>query len=78
MTMPATRNAVQVPPQICLACFNAQQQFAFPFLVYCAHRAVLAVAHSRTDHETFACPPAELAEMIQKLQRGKLPEQRSP
>jgi hypothetical protein len=78
MTTSALRNAVQIPPRICLACFNAQQQFAFPFLVYCEHHAVLAVAHSRTDHEAFACEPGELSKMRQKFQRGELSERSSP
>lgn len=73
--MPQKGHAVQVPPGICMACFNAQQQYAFPFLVYCEHHSVLAVTHSRTEHTTYACDPTQLAQMVEKLQRGELPAQ---
>lgn len=69
------RKPVEVPPGICLACFNEQEQFAFPFFVYCPHRAELALVHGRSDHTTFACKPSELKGMIREIERGALSAQ---
>ncbi|HEY8555228.1 MAG TPA: hypothetical protein VIL43_11905 [Burkholderiales bacterium] len=66
----ARHKQVPVPEQVCLRCFNAQQQLGFPFLVYCAHTEVLAVIHSTEEYVTFHCAPEQLASVLQKLQSG--------
>src|SRR5690606_12969724 len=76
--MQVKSNAVQVPSGICIGCFNAQQQFRFPFLLYCEHHAVLAVAYSRTEHVSFPCDPAQLPEMVEKLRKGELADRPYP
>jgi hypothetical protein len=58
---------VELPPGICLRCFNAQQQFAFPFLVYCSHNETLAVMRTPDKHMTFPCAAGQLAHVLQKL-----------
>ena len=58
---------VQVPDGICLECFNSQQRFAFPFLVYCPHSELLALVSSADDSATFPCKPGQLAGVIAKL-----------
>jgi hypothetical protein len=64
------RTHVRQPANICLACFNAQQQFRFPFLIYCAHHGSLALVHSADDSSTFACAPAQLNGLLAKLGSG--------
>jgi hypothetical protein len=67
----ARQTAVKVPPNICLQCFNAQQQFAFPFLVYCPHRQVLGVVRGPDEHATFECAPEQVEAVLAKLQDGQ-------
>ena len=62
---------MEVPAGICLQCFNSQQRFAFPFLVYCEHSESLALVRSTTDSVTFACKPAQLAGVIAKLSSAR-------
>lgn len=65
--MRVARNQVAIPPRICLECFNSQQQFAFPFLVYCCHNRALAVLHNAEESATFQCEPEQLEGIVQKL-----------
>jgi hypothetical protein len=58
---------IEVPEGICLQCFNEQQRFTFPFLVYCPHSEVLALVSAADDNATFPCKPAQLASVIAKL-----------
>jgi hypothetical protein len=60
-------NSIQVPEGICLQCFNSQQRFTFPFLVYCPHSELLALVTSAQESTTFPCKPAQLAGVIAKL-----------
>ncbi|HEX6998165.1 MAG TPA: hypothetical protein VF322_08465 [Gammaproteobacteria bacterium] len=66
----ARHKQVPIPEEVCLRCFNAQQQLGFPFLVYCAHTEVLAVIHSSEEYVTFHCAPEQLAGVLRKLQGG--------
>jgi hypothetical protein len=59
---------IEVPQGICLQCFNSQQRFTFPFLVYCEHAELLALVTSADESTTFPCKPAQLAGVIAKLQ----------
>jgi hypothetical protein len=59
---------LEIPPGVCLRCFNAQQQFAFPFLVYCNHHETLAVMRTPDKHMTFACAEHQLQAVLHKLQ----------
>lgn len=59
--------AIEVPEGICLQCFNSQQRFTFPFLVYCEHSELLALVSSAQESTTFPCKPAQLAGVIAKL-----------
>ena len=63
----ARTHQVEIPAGICLRCFNAQQQFAFPFLVYCPHNATLAVMRTPDKHMTFPCAENQLPAVLQKL-----------
>jgi len=63
----ARRYMIEVPDGICLQCFNMQQQFRFPFLVYCEHKRMLAVVRSATEYTTFQCAPNQLQAVIAKL-----------
>jgi hypothetical protein len=63
--------AIEVPEGICLQCFNSQQRFTFPFLVYCPHAELLALVSAADDHTTFPCKPAQLAGVIAKLSNIK-------
>ena len=65
----ARRSQVQIPADVCLRCFNSQQQLAFPFLVYCAHHETLALFHSPQEYVTFACAPEQLEGVLHTLQR---------
>ena len=66
--MTVTRSKpIQVPEGICLECFNSQQRFAFPFVVYCPHSELLALVSSAEDNATFPCKPGQLAGVIAKL-----------
>ena len=58
---------IQVPDGICLQCFNAQQRFTFPFLVYCPHSESLALVRSGAESTTFHCKPAQLRGVLAKL-----------
>jgi len=54
-----------------LHCFNAQQRFTFPFLVYCEHSELLALVRAADDNVTFPCKPAQLAGVLAKLSNIK-------
>jgi hypothetical protein len=58
---------IRIPDGICLQCFNSQQRFAFPFLVYCAHSESLALVRSGDESTTFHCKPAQLAGVLAKI-----------
>ena len=59
--------AMAIPAGVCLQCFNSQQRFAFPFLVYCAHSESLALVRSAHDSATFRCKPNQLPAVLAKL-----------
>ena len=63
----ARRYMIEVPDGICLQCFNMQQQFRFPFLVYCEHKRMLAIVRSAQEYTTFECAPNQLQAVIAKL-----------
>lgn len=67
----ARSKTIRVPAGICLQCFNSQQRFTFPFLVYCPHFESLALVRSATDSATFACKPAQLSTVLAKLTSAK-------
>ena len=70
--MKVTRSKpIQVPEGICLQCFNSQQRFTFPFLVYCPHSELLALVSSAAESSTFPCKPGQLAGVIAKLSNMK-------
>jgi hypothetical protein len=58
---------IEIPDGVCMQCFNMQQQFRFPFLVYCEHKRVLAVMRSAREYTTFECAPNQLQAVIAKL-----------
>jgi hypothetical protein len=58
---------IDVPAGICLECFNEQQRFTFPFIVYCPHSETLALVRSADGSATFPCKPAQLAGVLAKL-----------
>ena len=60
---------IEVPEGICLQCFNSQQRFTFPFLVYCDHSQLLGLVTSAQESTTFPCKPAQLASVIAKLSK---------
>jgi hypothetical protein len=62
---------IQIPEGVCLQCFNSQQRFAFPFLIYCPHSELLALVSSAEESTTFPCKPAQLAGVIAKLSNTK-------
>jgi hypothetical protein len=62
-----SRHSIQIPEGICLQCFNEQQRFAFPFLVYCEHAELLALVRSADENATFHCKPAQLAAVLAKI-----------
>jgi hypothetical protein len=74
----ARSKAIRVPEGVCLQCFNSQQRFAFPFLVYCAHYECLALVHSAVENATFACTPAQLPGVIAKLEHAQEPTHALP
>jgi hypothetical protein len=61
------RESLSKPDAVCLSCFNSQQQLRFPFVVYCAHRATLALFVSPHESTTFPCAPAQLEGLIARL-----------
>ena len=63
----ARSKPIQVPDGVCLQCFNEQQRFAFPFLVYCAHSESLALVRSADESVTFHCKPAQLPGVLAKI-----------
>jgi hypothetical protein len=63
----ARSKSIEVPEGICLQCFNSQQRFAFPFIVYCEHSESLALVSSALDNTTFPCKPAQLQSVLAKL-----------
>ena len=58
---------MQIPEGICLQCFNSQQRFALPFLVYCPHSESLALVRSADESATFNCKPEQLPGVLAKL-----------
>jgi hypothetical protein len=68
--MKLRQKQVSIPIGICMSCFNEQQQFAFPFLVYCPHSETLAVMRAANEHATFRCAPAQLESVLLQLQQG--------
>ena len=67
------QQAVDKPADVCLRCFNKQQQLRFPFVIYCAHGEVLAVIYSPREFTTFRCAPAQLDALVAKLRRHSTP-----
>jgi hypothetical protein len=63
----ARAGAIEVPAGVCLQCFNLQQRFAFPFLVYCPHTESLALVRSARDSATFPCKPNQLPGVIARI-----------
>ena len=63
----ARSKSIQVPEGICLQCFNSQQKFAFPFLVYCEHSESLALIRSADESATFSCKPEQLPGVLAKI-----------
>jgi hypothetical protein len=63
----ARSKPIEVPAGVCLQCFNSQQRFAFPFLVYCPHSESLALVRSSCDSATFNCKPSQLQGVLAKL-----------
>ena len=63
----ARSNPIQVPAGVCLQCFNEQQRFTFPFLVYCPHSESLALVRSALESATFSCKPEQLPSVLAKL-----------
>ena len=62
---------MQIPEGICLECFNEQQRFTFPFIVYCPHSETLALVRSADGSATFPCKPEQLAGVLAKLSNNK-------
>jgi hypothetical protein len=62
---------IQVPDGVCLQCFNSQQRFAFPFLVYCPHSELLALVRSADESATFNCKPAQLPGVLAKIKSAQ-------
>jgi hypothetical protein len=58
---------VAKPDDVCLRCFNGQQQLRFPFLIYCEHHEVLALIGSPHESATFRCAPAQLQALLARL-----------
>jgi hypothetical protein len=67
----ARSKPIPVPEGICLECFNSQQRFTFPFIVYCPHSESLALVRSADANTTFPCKPAQLAGVLAKLSKTK-------
>jgi hypothetical protein len=67
----ARTKPIPVPEGICLECFNSQQRFTFPFIVYCPHSESLALVRSADANTTFPCKPAQLAGVLAKLSNTK-------
>jgi hypothetical protein len=63
----ARSKPIQIPDRVCLRCFNSQQRFAFPFLVYCPHSECLALISSPLESAIFDCKPAQLPAVLNKL-----------
>lgn len=63
----ARYHQVELPPGVCLRCFNAQQQLSFPFLVYCSHNETLAIMRTADKHLTFQCAEHQLPAVLAKL-----------
>ncbi len=64
---------VKVPAGVCLGCFNDQQQFAFPFLVYCSHGETLALIRTPSRHLTMTCSMDQLPAVVQSLKDAGTP-----
>ena len=58
---------VELPPGVCLQCFNEQQRFTYPFLVYCVHSESLALVQSAHESTTYSCNPQQLRAVLAKL-----------
>ena len=70
----ARSKPIHVPEGVCLQCFNSQQRFTFPFLVYCPHSELLALVTSAQESTTFPCKPAQLPGVIAKLSSKSTPD----
>ncbi len=68
----ARQKRLSVPVGVCLSCFNDQQQFTFPFVVYCVHNETLAIMKAPDEHATFQCAPSQLGTVLAQLQRGRV------
>jgi hypothetical protein len=55
---------------ICMACFNEQERFYFPFVVYCPHQRTLALVHGNHEHATFECAPDQLKLIVNRLKKN--------
>jgi hypothetical protein len=75
---PVRTKPMAVPEGICLQCFNSQQRFTFPFIVYCPHSESLALVRSPDASATFPCKPAQLAGVLAKLSTTKGPTDAVP
>jgi hypothetical protein len=62
---------LELPPGVCTACFNEQQRFSFPFLVYCRHGRTLALVENRHKHATFECEPGRLNLVVDRLKNTR-------
>lgn len=58
----------EVPMGICLRCFNSQEQYRFPYAVYCEHNEVFAIVSAPSDYKTVACKPGEYQKLLKKLE----------
>lgn len=65
------RRNSEVPMGVCLRCFNSQEQYRFPYAVYCEHNEVLAIVSSPSEHKTLACKPEDYQELLKKLEFAK-------
>ena len=61
---------LNLPMGVCLACFNEQERFSFPFVVYCSHKRVLALVHGKREHATFECAPDQLRLIVNRLRKS--------
>jgi len=53
-----------------MACFNEQERFFFPFVVYCPHQRTLALVHDKQEHATFECAPDQLKLIVNRLKKN--------
>jgi hypothetical protein len=63
-------DSLDLPMGVCLACFNEQERFSFPFVVYCPHKRTLALVHGKREHATFECAPNQLQLIVSRLRKN--------